>query len=135
MFNQQNIILAVSIVVLLAAAVIFVLTRLRLRRARTWPTQAGKVESTAVKLETSGSPPNMSSAHVATVTYSYAVEGAAYSGTLRRRFVLKGSADKWIGKYSSGSPLTIHYNPANATDSVLFDDEKAGMAEDAKPLG
>lgn len=135
MFNQQNIVLAISIAVLAVGATLFVLKRIKLRRARSWPTEAGRVESTSVTLETSGSPPNMSSAHVARLTYSYSAQGAHYSGVLRRQFVLKGSADKWIGKYASGAPLSIRYNPNNAKDSVLFENENAGAPEGVKPLG
>lgn len=120
--------LGTSIVVLVGAAVLFVLKKIKLRRARSWPTEAGRVESTVVKLETSGAPPNMSSQYVAAVKYSYSVRCAVYFGSLRRSFVLKNSADRWIGRYPPGLTLIIRYNPKNAKDSVLFERDQAGFA-------
>jgi hypothetical protein len=118
--------LAISIAILVAAAALWVLQKRRLRRARGWPTEAGRVEATAIRFETSGAPPNASSAFVAGLKYSYTVQGVAYSGGLNRRFMLKGRAERWIGRYRDGSPLAIRYNPSNAKDSVLFEDEQSG---------
>jgi hypothetical protein len=42
--------------------------------------------------------------------------------------MLKGRAEKWTDKFTTGLPLRIRYNPANPKDSVLFEDEQLGMA-------
>jgi hypothetical protein len=125
--NQNNIVLAISIAVLAVFVVFWVLKRMKLRRARTWPTEAGRVDSTSLTLETTG---NNQRAWVAIVKYSYSVQGAAYTGALRRQFLMKNSADKWIGRYTAGLPLAVRYDPRNAKDSVLFDKEQsvAGVA-------
>jgi hypothetical protein len=95
--------------------------RVRRRRARTWPTETGRVNSTAIRLETRG---DNQSVHVAEVSYSYAVGGQSYSGQLRRTFLLIGRAEKWISRYPQGAPVRIRYNPQNAGDSLLFEDEQ-----------
>jgi hypothetical protein len=76
-----------------------------------------------VRLESRG---NMQSAFAAEVDYSYAVEGATFSGRLRRDFMRKNSADKWVGNYKNGLPLTVRYNPKNSKDSVLLESDQAG---------
>jgi len=121
--NQNNIVLGISIVVLAAIVAFWVLKRMKLRRARSWPKETGKVDATTLKLESTG---NNRSACVAVVQYSYSVQGAAFAGALRRQFLLKGSAEKWIGKYTTGLPLTVRNDAANAKDSVLFDDDQSG---------
>jgi hypothetical protein len=68
------------------------------------------------------------SSYVASVNYSYAVQGEYYSGVLRHNFVLEGRAEKWTGKFTTGLALQIRCNPANPKDSVLFEDEQMGMA-------
>jgi hypothetical protein len=119
--NQQNIVLAVILVVLAVAAGLFVRWRIKLRQARTWPTAAGQVDSTLVRLQSTG---QNQSKFFAYVQYSYGVQGTAYSGSLNRSFMIKGSADKWVGKYATGQPLKIRYNPKDAKDSMVFEDEQ-----------
>jgi Protein of unknown function (DUF3592) len=122
--NQDNIVAVVSIAVFVVIVVIFVLKRMKLRRARSWPKEIGKVDATTLKLESTG---NNQSKWVAVVSYSYNVQGSAFTGALRRQFLMKGSAEKWVGKYTTGAALTIRYDPANAKDSVLFDDDQSGV--------
>jgi len=120
MINQDNIVMAISFVVVAAFVVFWLLKRAKLRRAHHWPTEVGHVESTAVVLKSGGGQPG-AAAYYAELKYSYTVEGQTYSGGLSRRFILKGRADKWIAKYGNSDPLTIRYNPAKAKDSVLLD--------------
>ena len=120
--NQNNIVFVISVAVLAAIVVFWVLKRMKLRRARSWPKEVGKVDATSLKLVSTG---NNQSQWAAAVQYSYTVQGAAYSGALRRQFLLKGSAEKWVGKYTTGLPLTIRYDPANSKDSVVFDDDQS----------
>jgi hypothetical protein len=129
--ETQNIFwLTISILFLAGAAALWIRQRVRLKHARSWPSEAGRVESTAIRLQQSsgGTLGSTSSSYIATLTYSYAVPGQYYSGELRRSFMLQGRAEKWTGRYISGLPLTIRYNPAHPKDSVLFEDEQAEMA-------
>ena len=121
--NQNNIVLAISLVVLAVIAVFWVLKRMKLRRALSWPKEVGKVDATTLKIESTG---NNQSAWVAVVQYSYSIQGATHNGALRRQFLLKGSAEKWIGNYTTGLPLTVRYDPAHAKDSVVFDEDQSG---------
>jgi hypothetical protein len=123
--NQDTVILVISILFVATAAAFWVSKRVKLRHARAWPTEAGRVESTSVTLQSGGGQPG-AAAYYAEVRYSYAVQGQAFSGALRHRFMLKGRADKWVGGYTNGIPLTIRYNPSNPEDSVLFEDEQVG---------
>ncbi len=121
--DQNNIVLAISFVVLAAIVVFWALKRMKLRRARSWPKELGNVDATTLKLESTG---NNQSKWFAVVQYSYSLQGASYTGALRRQFVLKGSAEKWVGKYTAGAAVTVRYDPANAKDSVLFDEDQTG---------
>ncbi len=129
--EKQNILwFAISLLFLAGIAALWIRQRLRLKHARSWPTQTGRVESTAIQLKQSSTGPSgaTSSSYVASVQYSYTVQGEYYAGVLRHSFVLKGRAEKWVGKFTTGLPLQIRYNPAHVKDSVLFEDEQVGMA-------
>jgi hypothetical protein len=121
--DQNMLWLLISIGVLAVMAIFWLRQVLKRRRARTWPTGQGRVDSTAVGLVGSGT---QQSKFVAEVRYSYTVEGRNYSGVLRRSFMRKGSADKWIGDYPNGRTLIVRYNSNKARDSVLFEREQAG---------
>lgn len=121
--NSDTLWFVISVVGLAVLAIIWVRQRLKRQRARTWPTGEGCVDSTAVRLIGAGT---QQSKFVAEVRYSYAVEGQKYSGVLRRSFMRKGSADKWIADYANGRPLIVRYNSNKARDSVLFEREQAG---------
>jgi hypothetical protein len=130
METQNTIWMAVAILFLVGAAALWIRQRVRLKHARSWPTETGRVESTAIRLEQSvtGQAGTTTSSYVATVHYTYTVQGAPYAGTLRHNFMLKGRAEKWTDKFTTGLPLRIRYNPANPKDSVLFEGEQLGMA-------
>jgi hypothetical protein len=119
--NQDTFWLIVSIAVLAVLALVWLLKKRKRRLARSWPTEAGHVDSTALRLQKTGA---TSSQWVAEVHYSYAVRGAACAGKLRRSYVLKGSAEKWIGNYRSDVPLIVRYNPDKAGDSVVLEEEQ-----------
>ncbi len=123
MINEQNITLVISIAVLTAFAVFWVRKRMKLSRARTWPVQAGKVDSTEVRLQSTG---DMQSKFFAYVKYSYTVQGTTHSGQMTRTFMLKKSADKWVENYHSGLPVSVRVNPEKFADSVVFDADQSG---------
>jgi hypothetical protein len=121
--NQDTITLVISIAVLAVIAAFWVRKRMKLNRARTWPVQAGKVDSTEVRLQSTG---DMQSKFFAYVKYSYTVQGASHSGQMTRTFMRKKSADEWVGNYPSGLPVSVRVNPEKVTDSVVFDAEQSG---------
>ena len=117
--------LVISLAGLAIIAIVWLRQRLKRNRARTWPAGEGHVDSTAVRLVGSGT---QQSKFVAEVRYSYFVEGGNYSGVLRRSFMRKGSADKWLAGYPNGRPLVVRYDSKKAKDSMLFEREQAGTA-------
>ena len=116
MINQNNIWLVFSVIVLAVVAGGWLLRRAKLQRARSWPTAAGRVESSVMRLQSRG---NNQSIWVAEVKYSYAVGGESFSGLLRRTFLLNKSAEKWVASYPNGRSVAIRYNPNKTNDSVL----------------
>lgn len=127
MVDQNSFWLVASIAVLGALAAYWVHSRLRLRRARTWPAGEGRVNSTQLRLQGTGS---QQSRWMGEATYSYDVAGVAYSGRLRRSFLLHGSAVKWAEAYSCGRLLVVRYNPKNFRGSVLLESEQPEPAAD-----
>jgi len=125
--NQDQVITAISISVLAIMTALWLLRRVKIRRARNWPSVNGEIESTSVILDSGGSQPG-SAAYYAEVEYSFTVSGQDYCGVLRRRFLLKGKADKWIAGYTRGQ-LTVRYNPNAPKDSVLLEGDQTPAAE------
>jgi len=118
---QDGIWVALLVLIIAAAAVYWVRKQMKLRRARTWPKESGRVDSTSLTMEETGENQH---AWFAMVNYSYSIANAPYSGFVRRRFILKKSADKWIAIYPNGASLAIRYDPVNPKDSVIFDDDQ-----------
>jgi hypothetical protein len=119
--NTDNLWLAISILVLAVFAAIWTLKRIKRHRAHTWPIGEGRVISTNIRRVGSGS----QQAHLAEVTYSYALNGQTYSGVSSRRFMLYGSAGKWLAKFESGRSLIVRVNPKNPRESLFFEMEQA----------
>ena len=127
MFNQDQVITTISILVLAILTALWLMRRMRLQRARNWPTMQGRVETTSVTLESGGGQPG-SAAYYGEVKYSYTVQQQTYFGSARCRFMLKGRANKWIERYSKGNALTVSYNPQKFEDSVLLENDKLSSA-------
>lgn len=119
--NQDQVITAISVLVLAFFTALWLMKRAKMHRARNWPPRVGKVESTDVVLKSDGGQP----AYYAELKYSYNVLGQTHFGSLRRRFILKGRADKWIAGFAGGDSLTVRYNPQKPKDSVLLESDHA----------
>jgi hypothetical protein len=124
MINQDQVISAISFLVLATLTALWLMKRAKLRRARNWPTVLGRIDSTSVTLKSGGGQPG-SAAYYAEVKYSYTVQEQTYFGSLRRRFILKGRADKWVETYSKAKVLTVRYDPQKIKDSVLLENDQA----------
>lgn len=129
MDTQSLVWLVISVVTLATVILLWMRQRAKLKRARTWPTVAGRVYSTEVRLETTGSGPNgvRQSAYFAIVTYSYSAQNESYSGLLRHRFMSEKRAEGWAKDYPADRSLLIHYNPDKPAESMLFEDEQSGL--------
>ena len=120
----------VSILCILAGAVVFgrwILQRRKYRLAATWPVELGHLDSSRVVFESGGGQPGVASAYYAELNYSYAVEGARYSGMARRRFIRKDSAENWLQRFTNSNMLTIRYSPKAPADSVLREEDQTGL--------
>jgi hypothetical protein len=114
--------LLIGTVVLLALLVLpWWLQRARKKRARSWPVVEGRVESSSVKVESTG---NNQSAVFAQVRYSYSSGGETYSGIHQRRFMLWKRAERWTAHYPDGSRVVIRINAAKPFDSVLDEQDQ-----------
>ena len=120
--NQDQIIFAGSVLVLAVLIVVSLLKRAKQRRAHHWPSVVGHIESTGVTLSSGGGQPG-AAAYYAELKYSYKIDGQSYQGALRRRFILKGRADKWIDGFAKSNSLTVRYNRENPGDSLVLDDD------------
>jgi hypothetical protein len=125
MINANNFFLLLSLLVLGVFFAAWLLRRAKRRRARIWPSEQGQVLSANVVLKSDGGQPG-SAAYYAQLEYSYTVHGQTYLGRLRRRFILKGRADKWIESFARNGVLTVRYNPQKAQDSVLLESDRTG---------
>ncbi len=95
-----------------------------------WLTVEGTITSSAIdsyKERDTGtgddSPTTYTTYYEPEITYSYLVNGADYSSDKisfsRTRFVIQSEAQEIIDKYSTGTNVTVYYNPNNPSESVL----------------
>ena len=120
----------VSILCILAGAVLvgrWILERRKYRLAASWPVELGHLDSSRVVFQSGGGQPGVASAYYAELKYSYAVQGAPYSGSVRRRFMRKDSAESWIQRFTNSNTLTIRYSPDAPADSVLREEDQTGL--------
>ena len=119
--TQDTVISLVVIILGGMAGVALLLKRLKRRQSRRWPTAAGYVESTLLRMEERG---EYAGKWVAHVRYAYEVLGQTHSGGFAREFFLKGRAEKWIAVYPTGRALTVRINPHKPADSLLLEAEQ-----------
>jgi hypothetical protein len=105
--NHDNIWLAMSLIALGALVGLWVRKRIRRHRARSWPSAWGRVDSTSVELEGSGTE-----------------HAKFYGGKLCRNFMLDSRANKWVASYPKDRTISVRYDPAREHHSVLFEDEQ-----------
>ena len=104
----------------------WILRRRKYRLAASWPVETGHLESSGVVLSSGGGQPG-AAAYFAELRYSYAVQGNRYTGFLRRRFLRKGSAERWVQQFTANDMLTVRYSPEAPGDSVLRQEDQAGV--------
>lgn len=88
------------------------------KASATWPTVSGTVKSSRVSTSTRKG----KTKHHFDITYEFAVNGQAYTGT-RVRFggagTSKSSAEELVKRYPGGSTVTVHYFPDDPSDCTL----------------
>ena len=116
----------VSILCILAGAVVFgrwILQRRKYRLAASWPVELGHLDSSGVVLWSGGG----QAAYFAELKYSYTVQGTRYSGSVRRRFIRKESAESWVQRFTTSDMLTVRYSPEAPSDSVVREEDQTGV--------
>ncbi len=81
----------------------------RARRAQSWPTTEGTVESAQIRVEGVGDDRR----EIPEVSYSYCVEGEYYAGY----HVVRGA--RQLEAYSPGSRVLVHYKRIEPAESFL----------------
>lgn len=119
--NQDTIWLAISAITLGILAVFWVRKRIRRHHARSWPSASGRVDSTSVELEGSGTE---HAKYIAAVIYRYEVDGQFYGGRLCRNFMLDSRAKQWVATYPRDRAIHVRYDPAKEHQSIFFEDEQ-----------
>ena len=112
----------------LLVAAVAVLVHLMISRADdevgAWPTVPGRVVATGVE----GAPivPGRSRGgthYLPVVTYGYQVDGRAYTSNVvwgRSSYNTQGGAEWFLDSYPPGTPVTVHYDPANPANAALI---------------
>ncbi len=86
------------------------------RRAASWPSASGRVESVVVTGP--GHFKGRSPVHTADIAYSYSVEGQYYGGCEKREFRSEQEASEFV-RDLHGKPVSIQYNPNKHSTSAL----------------
>ncbi len=89
-----------------------------------WPSVDGHVIAASVEHRSQSGSTRTRTTYSASVTYDYAVDGVAYTGDRMAFGAGHGSGDRAkaqrvVDRYAVGSAVTVHYRPANPSDSVL----------------
>jgi hypothetical protein len=98
---------------------------------KTWLTVPGAVLNSEVKISRHhGSKGRTTVTYEPTVSYQYKIKNQSYNGNhigFGTTTYSKGKAEKIIALYPMGSPVTVHYDPADPSQAVLETKAKAGV--------
>jgi len=86
--------------------------------ATDWPTVAGTVKSSGVRLVKGGK----GDGHVPAVTYTYEVNGVSYQGKrihFRDVSEMPEQAEKTVSSYPVGATVQVHFDPDEPSESLL----------------
>jgi hypothetical protein len=99
------------------------------RLAETWPSTSGQIESAEVKESSS---PDDGSQFYLRVTYSYRINGTAYTSSKMsladRGYHSPQEAANALRRYPVRSPVTVWFNPDDFTDALIERNRMPGRA-------
>ena len=84
--------------------------------SRNYPQVVGQIISSKIEYDTSGS--ENANQPVASIRYSYSVNGHEFNGH-RVRYVQNGAPESLVVAYNVGESVNVFYNPHNPQDAVL----------------
>ncbi|WP_091840629.1 DUF3592 domain-containing protein [Bosea lupini] len=111
--------IALPMVVMVAAMIVNAM--LKVRRASSWSQAPGRIirSQMAVRRPPEGNEIG-TVVNVPAVTYSFSVGGVTYQGTRVSLGDISGKyAQEALARYPAGRNVTVHYDPADPSDSVL----------------
>lgn len=111
--------IALPMVVMVAAMIVNAM--LKVRRASSWSQAPGRIirSQMAVRRPPEGNEIG-TVVNVPAVTYSFSVGGVTYQGTRVSLGDISGKyAQEALARYPAGKNVTVHYDPADPSDSVL----------------
>ena len=95
---------------------------LQRRRAQSWPTVQGRIESVDVHEKKSflisSTPKGRTAAYVAELNYSYTIDGKYWSGQYVKEFGGEDEAREFV-RDLQGNPVAVAYNPQDPKGSTL----------------
>lgn len=123
-----------SIVFILIGAGILIYARsvsAKARRSLSWPSVEGVISHSAVLLSTQQTSSSTNAAvYKADVAYRYKLKGRDYSSsriTLMDYSSTGGRAEAIVARYPDGAAVSVYYDPADPSDSVLEPGSTGGI--------
>lgn len=106
------------------------------RRASSWPTTSGQIESVTVSEAKrsffSTSPRGSSPLYFAQLGYSYSIEGKVEAGIHKREFGTEWEASEFVRELK-GKPVLVHYNPNKPSKSALSETSIESLLQTRPP--
>jgi hypothetical protein len=87
---------------------------IKMRQSEGWPVEKGTISSAICPLASYGGP-------VAELGYTYIHKGEYYSGVHTKAFVLKSSAEDYVGHIVVGAEIPVRVKPAQPEVSVVVE--------------
>jgi hypothetical protein len=85
----------------------------RIRQSEGWPVEKGTISSAVCAPASFG--------QVAELGYTYIHKGEYYSGVHRKAFLLKSSAEAYLGQILVGAEIPVRVKPTQAETSVVVE--------------
>jgi hypothetical protein len=87
---------------------------IKMRQSEGWPVEKGTISSAICPQASYGGP-------VAEVAYTYIHKGEYYSGLHTKAFILKGSAEDYVGQIPIGAEIPVRVKPTHPEASVVVE--------------
>ena len=110
---------------------------LRREQSKSWPTATGHIEAATIAEPkrflgiTLQSQRNRE--YKAVLSYSFSLSGDSFRGTYKREFSSEEEALDFLHDLE-GQPVSVHYNPSKAADSVLLESDVESLLASRPPV-
>jgi len=86
----------------------------KLRQSEAWPVEKGTLLGATC-------PPSVYGGPVAEFSYTYIHDGEYYSGIYRKAFILRSSAEDYVGRFPIGAQIPVRVKPTQPEISVVVE--------------